>query len=194
MLYLNIIGILISIGNVHTIVPVGVNSNEVYIADLSQAYVNLIKQSHAWGNVSDPWEATTMVDPKTGWPTGDFGVVVIVDGLDLGGAYFLSVKGDANVSVFNNSNAYITNKSHDETTDIMTAIVNIPENSTNLVLSFVNTTGPGLTDVTLLAPGYNLTWKTNISDLVLAHLSRFDMIRFNPWTLSNSGFDANWTT
>jgi hypothetical protein len=194
MIYLTIITLLISIGNVHAVVPVGVNSNEVYIADLSQAYVNLLKQSSPWGNVSNPWQTTTMVDPKTGWPIGDFSVVILVDGLDLGGAYFLSGKGDANVSVFGNSDAYITNKSHDKTTDIMTAIVNIPENSTTLILSFANTTGPGLTDVTLLAPSYNLTSKTKISDLVLAHLSRFDMIRFNPWTLSNSGFDANWTT
>jgi len=194
MIYFTIIGVFISIGNVHTLVPVGVNSNEVYIADLSKAYVNLIKQSKSWGNVSDPWQATTMVDPKTGWPTGDFSVVIYVDGIDLGGAYFLSAKGDANVSVFNNSDAYITNKSHDPTTDIMTALVNIPENSTSLILSFANTTGPGLTDVTLLLPGYNLTSKSKISEILLAHLSRFDMIRFNPWTLSNSGFDANWTT
>jgi hypothetical protein len=75
----------------------------------------------------------------------------------------------------------------------MSAVVNLVEGSTQLILCFENTTGPGLQDVILLQPGHNLISLSNITNLTLAHLSRFDMIRFNPWTLSNTGFEANWS-
>ena len=178
--------------NVNTLVSIGANTNIVLYWERSQAYVNLIKQSLPWGNVSNPWQPTATKDPQTGWPTSDFGVVITFNAVDLGGAYFLSAKGNADITIFSNRNAYITNKVHDQTTNTMTAIVNIPENSTHLILCFANTTGPGLTDLVLLQPGYNLTSISNISNLLLAHFSRFDMLRFNPWTLSNTGFEYDW--
>jgi hypothetical protein len=192
MISLIIISILISIRNVNTFVPVGANIDVLSFEDRSQPYVNLIKQSHAWSNVSSPWGSTAPTDPKTGWPTSDFSVIVSSVALDMGGGYLLYAEGNANVSVFGDSHAYITNKTYNETTNTMKAIVNIEEGSTQIILCFENTTGPGLKDITLLQPGYNLTSKSNITKLMLAHLSRFDMIRFNPWTLSNSGFQSNW--
>ena len=192
MICLTIVFILILVANVNTLVQIGANTNVVFYWERSQAYVNLIKQSLTWGNVSNPWQPTATTDPKTGWPTSDFSVVISFNALDMGGAYFLSAKGNANISIFSNPNGYITNKIYDKTTDIMTAKVNIPENSTHIILCFQNTTGPGLTDLVLLQPSYNLTSISNISNLLLAHFSRFDMLRFNPWTLSNTGFEFDW--
>ena len=182
----------ISTTKINTLVPIGANTNILDYWERSLPYVNLIKQTTAWGNVSNPWQPTATRDPQTGWPTSDFGAIISFNGIDLGGAYFLSAKGNADVSVFRNPNAYITNKTYDPTTNTMTAIVNLAENSTHLILCFANTTGPGLTDLVLLQPDYNLTSISNISNLLLAHLSRFDMLRFNPWTLSNTGFEYDW--
>ncbi len=192
MIYLIIISILISIANVNAIVPIAVNIDVLFFESRSQPYINLIKQSHAWGNVSNPWQSTATTDPKTGWPTSDFAVVLSASAVDMGGAYLLHAKGNANVSVYGVPHAYITNKTHDETTNMMTAVVNIPQGSTQLILAFENTTGPGLQDIALLQPGYTFTSKSNITNLMLTHISRFDIIRFNPWTLSNSGFETNW--
>jgi hypothetical protein len=41
-----------------------------------------------------------------------------------------------------------------------------------MMISFTNTTGPGLQDISLLQLGYNLTSKSDITDLMLVHLSR----------------------
>lgn len=192
MKYINLILTLISIINVNTLVPMGANTNIVTYWERSLSYVNLVKQTTVWGNVSNPWKPIAIHDPQAGWPTSDFGAIISYNAVDLGGAYFLSAKGNADISVFSNPNAYIKNKVYDQITNTMTAIVDIPENSTHLILCFANTTGPGLTDLILLQPGYNLTSISNISNLLLAHLSRFDMLRFNPWTLSNNGFEYDW--
>jgi hypothetical protein len=192
MIYLIIISIFISVQNVNTAVPVAVNTDVIFFESRSQPYVDLIKQSNAWGNASSPWQSIPTADPHTGWPTSDFAVVISASALDMGGKYSLSAKGNANVSVFGDIHAYITDKTYDETTNTMTAVVNILEGATQLILSFQNTTGPGLQNISLLQPGYNSTSKTYITNLMLAHLSRFSLIRFNPWTRSNSGFETYW--
>jgi hypothetical protein len=110
----------------------------------------------------------------------------------MGGSYLVYAKGNANVSVFANYRAYATNQKYDPSTNIMTAVVNIPENSTSLILSFQNTTGPGLQDLAVLQPGYDLTSKSNITNLMLTHLSRFNIIRFMQWTNANHNPEINW--
>jgi hypothetical protein len=74
----------------------------------------------------------------------------------------------------------------------MTAFVNILEGEQQMFLSFRNTTGPGLKDIALLQPGYDITSKSNISKLMLAHLSRFSIIRFMDWTGTNGNPEMNW--
>jgi hypothetical protein len=61
----------------------------------SQPYVNLVRQSNTWGNASSSWQPSATVDPTTGWPTSDFGVVLSSAAVDAGGTYLLSVKGNA---------------------------------------------------------------------------------------------------
>ncbi len=108
--------------------------------------------------------------------------------VDAGGTYLLSAKGNAQVSVFGNYHAYITNKTYDALTNTLTAVVNIPENSSQIILSFKNTTGPGLQDLALLQPGYDLTSKEMITNL-----SRFSLLRFVEWTRTNANFEVNWS-
>jgi hypothetical protein len=192
MLYFILSLILLSFTNVNTLVPIGGNLDILIFGGRSQPYVNLIKQSYTWGNASSPGQPITSVDPATGWPTSDFGVMISSSAVDLGGAYILSAKGNANVSVFDNRLAYITNKTYDSLTNTLTAIVNIPEGATQITLSFTNTTGPGLQDVVLLQPGYNLTSNLMITNLLLTHLSRFSLLRFMEWIRTNTNFETNW--
>jgi hypothetical protein len=183
---------LLSIATVHTLVPIGGNMNFLLEFNRIQPYVNLVRQSAAWGNITAPWIPITTVDPRTGWPTSDFAVILSSGAIDLGGAYLIYAKGNANISVWDNLQAYITNKTYDPTTNTMTAIANMPENSTSLVLVFQNTTGPGLQDLAVLQPGYDLSAKSNITKLFLIHLSRFSIIRFMQWTDTNHNPERNW--
>jgi hypothetical protein len=107
MIWLIIISILISIGDVLTSVPIGGNLDILDFGSRSQPYVNLVRQSHAWGNASSHWGPGATVDPTTGWPTSDFGVILSASAVDLGGTYLLYAKGNAQVSVFGNYRAYI---------------------------------------------------------------------------------------
>jgi hypothetical protein len=121
MIGLIIISILISIRNVKTLVPIGGNLDILICMSRSQPYVNLIKQSCPWGNISDPWQSIPTADPKTGWPTSDFAVVISASAVDTGGTYLFYAKGNANVSVLGEYFAYITNKTYDTTTNTISS-------------------------------------------------------------------------
>ena len=193
MIWLSIISIWILIRNIRTSVPIGTNTDFLVYNSRSLPYVNLIRQAYGWGDPNAPYILNATFDPTTGWPTSDFGVMIAESAFDLGGKYMLSATGNANVSILGEPNAYITNRTYNSSTNSLTAIINMPEGATDLMLSFINTTGPGLQDIVLLQPGYNLTSKSNITDLMLTHLSRFSIIRFMVWLRINSNFEANWT-
>jgi hypothetical protein len=187
-----IISILISLANVHTLVRIGANMDGLADWSRSLPYVNLVRQARVWGSPSSPWDGNATFDPITGWPTTDFGMVIATNNVDMGGEYFFYAKSNAQISAVGGSSAYITNKTYDATTNILTAVVNVPQGTTQMMLGFRNTTGPGLQDIALLQPGYNLTSKSNITNVMLAHLSRFSTIRFMDWTGTNANFEVNW--
>lgn len=184
--------VIISITTVHTSVRIGANMPGIVYYGRSQPYVDLVKQAHRWGTPINPGDGNATIDPVTGWPTEDFSVIFAAAGIDLGGAYSLYAKGNADVSLFENATGYITNKTYDLTTNTLTAVVNVLENVTIFSLTFLNTTGPGLQNISLLQPGFNLTSKSNITDLLAVHLSRFNIIRFMDWTSTNNNFDIEW--
>lgn len=193
MIYLVIVPIFICILTVDTLTDLG--ANFVGLADYSPSlpYVNLIKQSRGWGSPGAPWDGNAAYDPATGWPTNDFGVVIATSSLDMGGTYFLSAKGNATISEPVDTGTRITNQTYDPATNILTALVNVPENTTQMMLSFRNTTGPGLKDLVLLQPSYTLSSTTKMTDLILAHISRFSLLRFMDWTGTNGNSEREWT-
>jgi hypothetical protein len=192
MVWFIIISLLISILNVHTLVSIGANLGALRDWDRTLPYVNLIKQSRKWGSVSTPWDGNATFDPITGWPTNDFGVVLSTGAIDMGGTYFLYAKGNADITFVGGTYGYISNKTYNTSTNILTALVNVQDGSTGIILTFQNTTGPGLQDITLLQPTYNLTSMLNLTNLILTHLSRFSIIRFMTWTDTNNNFEVNW--
>ena len=192
MIWLAIISICILIRNVYAPIPIGANMDVLVFDSRSVPYVNLIRQAYGWADPFDPWNINATFDPTTGWPTSDFSVVLVKSAVDLGGKYLLSAQGDAQVSLVGEQNAYISDKIYNASTNSFTAIVNMPEGATQLTLNFTNTTGPGLQNIALLQPGYDLTAKSNITNLMLAHLSRFSMIRFMEWIRTASNLETNW--
>jgi hypothetical protein len=193
MIYLIIISIFISIINVSTPVSIGGNLDALRDWSRSLPYVNLIRQGRGWGNPDTPWTVnTSLADPITGWPIADFGIQLSSEAVDMGGTYLLTANGYADVLLEGGSRDSIKNKTYDSTTNTLTASVIVREGSNGLILKFLNTTGPGLQNISVLQPGYNLSAKSNITNLMLAHLSRFNLIRFMDWTDTNDNFEVNW--
>ena len=192
MIWFIIISVVISISRASSLIPIA--SNFVGLRDWGRGlpYVNLVRQARVWGSPAAPWDANATFDPTSGWPTSDFGMVIVTGSVDLGGKYLFYAKGNAKIEAVGSSPAYITNQTYDASSNTMTAFVNVPQGTTQMMLGFTNTTGPGLQDIALLQPGYNLTSKSDITKLMLAHLSRFSIIRFMDWTDTNSNFESNW--
>lgn len=94
-----IISIIIGIYNIDAIVPIGINMDGLVDWSNSMPYVNLVRQSRQWGPPSTPWDENATSDPITGWPTSDFGMVLISNAYDAGGRYLLTVKGNADVKL-----------------------------------------------------------------------------------------------
>jgi hypothetical protein len=183
---------LISIINISTSVPIGGNIYSLRDRIRSLPYVNLIRQARGWSHPDIPWDVNATYDPVTGWPTNDFAVILASSAVDLGGTYLLHAIGNADVSLVGGSSESIVNKTYDATTNKLTAFVIVSQGANNLTLSFKNTTGPGLQNISVLQPGYDLSAESNITNLTLAHLSRFCSIRFMDWTDANLNFEINW--
>jgi hypothetical protein len=188
-----IIPIFISIPNVNANVPIGANLDVLDDWSRSLTYIDLVRQARIWGSPNTPWDGNAAFDPITGWPITDFGMILITETLDPSGTYLLNALGNAEVTVLGGSSqGYISNKTYDPLTNTLSALIIVPQSASQLMLSFTNTSGPGLQNISVLQNGYTLTSKSNISTLMLTHLSRFSVIRFMDWTQTNSNEDVNW--
>jgi hypothetical protein len=124
-----IISIILSVGNVGGIIPIGINMDGLVDWSLSLSYVDLVRQASQWGNPTAPWIANATFDPRTGWPTSDFGMILVSNAYDLGGRYLLSAKGNADVKLSIRFEGHIENKTYDPITNTLSAIVFILQNT-----------------------------------------------------------------
>ena len=74
-------------------------------------------------------------------------MVISASAVDTGRTYLFYAKGNANVSVLGEYFAYITNKTYDTATNTLSAVIHIPQGANRIILSFENTTGPGLQNI-----------------------------------------------
>ena len=170
----------------------GANVDGVRDWSRSLPYVNLIRQARSWGSADAPWDGNATFDPITGWPITDFGVQISSEAVDMGGTYLLTAKGDAHVALIGGSSQSIKNKTYDPVTNTLTAFVVVRIGADSIILQFKNTTGPGLQNISLLQPGYDLSSESDFTNLTIAHLSRFSLLRFMDWTDTNDNFETNW--
>ena len=173
-------------------VPLGSNIDALRDWSRSLPYVNLIRQTRGWGSADTPWIGNATFDPVTGWPISDFGVQVASVAVDMGGTYFFHANGNADIYLIGGSKESVQNKTYDPITNTLTALIIVHEGAEDITLSFRNTTGPGLQNISILQPGYDLSAESNITNLTLAHLSRFSVLRFMDWTNTNENFEVNW--
>ena len=180
-----------------------IGANVDGIADYSYtlAFVDLTKQSRAWGSEGSPWDGNCSTGDG-GWPTqSSFGNIWLTLPSPPLDAYTPSSVGNYSL-VFTGSAAvaphpvmrgtFIEGQSYDAATDTTTATLVVgPENTFNgtgcncIMLGFTNASnvanGTGLRDIKLLQPGYTLAQAQDFSAPLLTLLGRFSVLRFMDW-------------
>ena len=171
-------------------------------------FVNLVKQSRPPGSARSPYDNNCTVD-ASGWPTQDFGLVLITDdsgppppagtGVLMAGVYTVAATGNASLA-FPVSSAHVLNCTYTPApANRLLCYVNVTA-SGNLWVGFENTqrdpstpaAGAGLSDVAVLQPGYGLERASDFTDPFLALVSRFDSLRFMDWRNTNGNTEVEW--
>lgn len=180
--------------------PLGVNLEALSDWARLPPFVDMMKTSRRWGSADAPWDESAPVD-ALGWPTGDAGVVVRVDEMDIGdsdtsyqylpaGTYPLKFTGRATVSPIASA-VTITNYTYDSATNRSTADIVVAAGATkNLMLSFRGTAG-GVKDVTIRRPGYSDT-DTFTKEFKTA-VAPFGTLRFMDYLATNHSPNAQWS-
>lgn len=118
----------------------------------------------------------------------------------INGTYLLQASGNCSASVLLSSQCTLT-QSYDAATNIWTATLVIPASPPvgQLMMAFENTTrgpglGAGLVNVTVMQPGHTLAQRPDYSDALVAHLQRFDSLRFMDLLGTNDRCGARTST
>ncbi len=158
---------------------VGINLMGNYDWTRQYAFADAMRHSRGWGSVLAPWDLAAPVDAD-GWPTADAGIIVLTNGVHIGGTYRLSFRGTASVAP-RASALTVQNPVYDARTDTTTADVVVQPTARQIVLSFTGTRG-GVRNVRLIRPGYaNETFTRPFLDL----LRPFSYIRTMEWMATN---------
>ena len=192
--------------------PLSEGTNIDGIADYSStlAFVDVTKQSRAWGSLSSPWDSNCSVD-ASGWPNQtDFGNVFVTLLGDITDTHTPLVTGDWLIQFTGQAtviphpvmgpNVYISNVSYNAASDTTTATLNITNttirNCNCIMLGFANAStvnyGPGLRNIRVLQPNYTMDQVNNFSTPLLNLLSRFSLFRFMDWAKTNGNMISEW--
>jgi hypothetical protein len=169
----------------------GANVNGVYDWDRTYPFVDAIKSSRSpFGTAVSPPDGLATIG-SDGWPTGDFGVVVMTDARSIGGTYKLSFIGRADVRI-SASAATVENVKYDAASNTTTADVVVAPTADQLILAFDRTNG-GIKNVKLIRPGYDPNTTEVFTKPFLEHVKRFGLLRFMDWTNTNDSLVVKWS-
>lgn len=185
--------------------PVSTSIDGLADYDRTMPFVNLMKSSRPFGSAQSPYDNNCTVDGQ-GWPTQDsFGVVLLTQdpgppptGVTINGTYSVYAQGNAFVTEVL-GNGVILNSTYDPTMNRLTVFFDILQGGSGLVwLAFRNASrgpglGPGLTNVSVLQPGYGYDRVNDFTDPFLTLLSRFDSLRFMDWLSTNDNPQTTWS-
>ena len=165
---------------------IGGNLEEIEDFSHSHAFADLVHQSRVFGDPDRPFEPGTVKFDVDGWPTTDFGVILMTDIGDqrkLGGTYKLSCLCAKTplISLVSGSPGTVQNIKRNATTGIVTADIVFPEGGEQMFLGFKQT-GGGVKNLKVMRPG--LTTET-FNPVFLKSLDRFSTLRFMDWTQTN---------
>ena len=183
----------------------GINLSDVNDWDDRQlTFVDVMKQSRGFANLSNPWDPSTNPVPldANGWPTTDFGVYFITTASDplnrpfsatypsLFGTYNLSFTGQATIR--SSAGNQIVNQAYNASTNTTTAQVVVSANGyAQLDLEFSNTNG-GVKNLQLLRPGYPLGTTQVFTTQFLQALAPFGTLRLMEMLQTNNNLVTSW--
>ena len=168
-------------------------------------FVDAMKSARAFGSPDAPWDEAATVG-KDGWPTGDFGAVILTLGTPdlsqqdfppIDGTYHLTATGKANISSTGGSQVTVSNQHYDPKTNTTTADIIVGANAINIYLKFTETNdgrgGGGLKDVKLIRPGYDADTTQTFTDAFLNSLNDFQTLRYMDFSRTNDNPIVSWS-
>jgi hypothetical protein len=182
----------------------GINLSEVNDWDDHQlTFIDVMKQSRGFANISNPWDPTTNPVPldANGWPTTDFGVYFITTVYDplnrpltttypsLFGTYTLSFNGQATIG--SQGGNQILNQVYNASSNTTTAQVVVSSANSQLDLEFTNTIG-GVQNLQLLRPGYTLGTPQVFTNQLLQAVTPFGVLRVMELLQTNANPVTTW--
>jgi hypothetical protein len=172
-------------------VPLGVNLEGVADWNRSIMFADAMKHARHWGSVDMPHDGQAPVDAD-GWPTGDAGVVIMIEVPHMAGVYKLSFTGHATVtpSARHDLTTRVQNMVFDAGTNTSTADVVLGPDEKQLFLIFTGTSG-GVRNVKLMRPGYLPT--DTFSRPFLDRLAMFQVLRFVGYSKTIDSPQVNWS-
>ena len=176
-----------AVAEVSSEAPLGANVGIVNDWTRTMPFVDLVKQGRKFGSAAAPWDMSAPLDPQ-GWPTGDFGVVLMALGQGFagyGGTYKMSFNGQASVRL--GGRGSIRNQSYDAASNTTTAEIALAEDSPGLMLSFTNTHG-SVRNLRVLQPGYALDGTQTFTSAFLEQVRRFRLLRLKDLTRTDGDF------
>lgn len=157
----------------------------------SNAFADVVRQARKFGSAEAPWDGTAPVD-SDGWPTGDFGVVLMANVADMAaidGVYKVSFE-CATTPTINPTGATIANLQRDPISGVVTADAVFPPGASHFMLGFTGTQG-GVRRLRVMRPGCEPSQQ--FTQPFLDHVARFRTLRFMDWTLTNGSTSRDWS-
>jgi hypothetical protein len=165
----------------------------------SQMLADLVYSGRAWGSPTDPWQGqSSIILDANGWPTQDAGMIFMtgqVPSSGQGGIYHFSFECATLPEVrLVASSGTVQNVQRDSVTGIVTGEIVFPEDGTQLMLGFFNTsdgTTGGVRNLRLLRPG--TTPGQLFTQRFIDHVNRFDILRFMDTNMTNQTTVSQWS-
>ena len=157
-------------------------------------YVDLMNQARKFGSAAAPWDEMANLG-NDGWPTGDFGVVLMIGASKYSGnagTYKVSFTGKGKVSAVASS-ATVSGLIYDAKQNRSSADIVLSATEDQLMLSFTDT-GSGIKNVKVIRPGYDALRSPLFTKPFLSHIARFKTLRFMDWLRTNNNPVTSWAT
>lgn len=168
---------------------IGVNLEGVKDYARNFMFVDAIKSARKFGSVEKPWEGEVSLGGD-GWPTQNFGIVVMAGQEGIEGDYQLFFDGKAIVSLVASSGS-ISKLNYDPKNKKSSAVLTVNPGATQLMLSFKDTQGE-VKNIRLFRPGFNSKSKSNFNPKFLSLLKPFSTLRYMDLLQTNGNTVEKW--
>ena len=170
----------------------GVNLPPVFSYSRTPVFVDLLMRARRFGTPATPWDERALLGTD-GWPVGDFGVMLMTaqrGASYVAGRYQIVFRGKARVALVA-SPGTLGKARHDPATGLTTQALDVPVGADQLALSFTGT-GPGITDLKVIRPGYDASRPPVFTREFLAHLRPYKVLRLMDWLRTNNNPVSTW--